>query len=303
MTPAPGPTPPTLLDRAAALTRQGEFDGGGQLAREALQLFLARADRDGQMRAVNLLGAIAFERGEITAAARHFGEALSLAQANHDHLIAARASNNLASVLHLTGRGPEAVALYHTALASYQRIGDRRGVSETEHNLGIVHRTLGQLTEAADAATEAVRHARALGEPGLLGLVLTGRAEIELEQNSIGIARQLLRRAETLVTDADDAVGLAEIGHVRARILWREGQLKEAAAEARAAAALATSLGSALLAAECASVEAVVRYLLHETNDAERLRTGAVGVFAQKHASWMAARFQREWEAAIRLRG
>ena len=41
-------------------------------------------------------------------------------------LLAARASNNLASVSYLEGRVPEARSLYREALLSYQRLGDRR---------------------------------------------------------------------------------------------------------------------------------------------------------------------------------
>ena len=83
------------------------------------------------MRATNLAGAIAFERGQLDEAERAFGEALELARRLGDRLIEARASNNLASVAHLRGRPEAALSLYRGALLSYQRLGDRRGAAET----------------------------------------------------------------------------------------------------------------------------------------------------------------------------
>ena len=58
--------------------------------------------------------------------------------------MAARASNNLASLAQLGERPEVALSLYRSALISYQRLGDRRGMAETHHNLGLVFRQLGR---------------------------------------------------------------------------------------------------------------------------------------------------------------
>ena len=108
---------------ATAATRLGELDLAETLADEAVRRFAERGDFDGRMRALNLLGVIGFERGQLTAAERRLAEALSIAYRLDDSLAAARACNNLASVAHLHGRPDEAVGLYRGALLGYQRLG------------------------------------------------------------------------------------------------------------------------------------------------------------------------------------
>jgi len=111
---------------ATAATRLGELDAAETLAGEAAGRFAERGDFDGRMRALNLLGVIGFERGQLEEAERRLTEALSIAYRLEDSLVAARACNNLASVIHLRGRPDEAVGLYRGALLSYQRLGGRR---------------------------------------------------------------------------------------------------------------------------------------------------------------------------------
>jgi hypothetical protein len=62
---------------------------------------------------------------------------LELARQLDDTLMAAHASNNLASVAHLRGEPETSLSLYRVALLAYQRLGDRRGTAQTYHNLGL----------------------------------------------------------------------------------------------------------------------------------------------------------------------
>ena len=120
-TPADAAADARLL-AATAATRLGQFAVGRALAEQALRRFGARGDLDGRMRALNLLGvwrsSAAPGRGRAVLA-----EALRLATHLDDSLIAARACNNLASVLHLRGRPDEAVGLYRGALLSLPASG------------------------------------------------------------------------------------------------------------------------------------------------------------------------------------
>ncbi|MGE5686742.1 MAG: tetratricopeptide repeat protein, partial [Gemmatimonadota bacterium] len=89
--------PELLLLAATAATRLGDLEAARPLADAALAGFRARGDRDGRMRALNLLGVIGFEQGRLDDAEEAFRGALALARELGDSLLAARASNNLAS--------------------------------------------------------------------------------------------------------------------------------------------------------------------------------------------------------------
>lgn len=208
--------PGTVLRDATVAMRQGNLPGAAALAAAAAARFRERGDVDGRMRSENLLGAVAFETGQVGDAERCFGAALELAHTLDDSLMTARASNNLASVAHLTGRPELALSLYRTALLSYQRLGDRRGMAETLHNLGIAFRQLGQWTDAERAAEEAVRHAEVAGDAALRALAHVGLAELQLECRAWPQAERGIAQAAALAVEGKDPIGVAEAGRLRA---------------------------------------------------------------------------------------
>lgn len=280
---------------ATAATRLGELDLAETLADEAVRRFAERGDFDGRMRALNLLGVIGFERGQLTAAERRLAEALSIAYRLDDSLAAARACNNLASVAHLHGRPDEAVGLYRGALLGYQRLGDRRGTAETYHNLGLVYRQLADYDEAEKAVTQAVRHAESVGEPGLMALASGGRAELRIDRGDAALALSELDRAARLAEVAGDVIGRAELSRIRALAALRQGRNDIALEQAEAARRTADEHGIALLRAECAALAALAGRALGQKELADERRTEAVELFRTLGAATLLQRFEDEW--------
>jgi len=289
--------PDLLLLAATAATRIGELAEARSLAAEALAGFRARGDLDGRMRALNLLGVIGFEQGRVPEAESAFREALGLAQELADTQLAARAANNLASLEHLRGRAAEALSLYRGALLAYQRLGDRRGAAETYHNLGLVFREMENWREAEDAAGEAVRHAEVVGEPSLLAIAVTGRAEIRLQRGELALAEPELDRAARFARDSGDELGVAEVRRLRARAAIGRGDDVTALQEAEAAYGVAIAQQAALLAADCAAVLALALRRLGREADAASRRSEALDAYHGLGAEHLAARFEAEWAA------
>jgi eukaryotic-like serine/threonine-protein kinase len=297
MTTPPAADPGTVLRDATVAMRQGNLPGAAALAAAAAARFRARGDEDGRMRSENLLGAVAFETGQVGDAERCFGAALELAHNLDDSLMTARASNNLASVAHLTGRPELALSLYRTALLSYQRLGDRRGMAETSHNLGIAFRQLGQWTDAERAAEEAVRHAELTGDAALRGLAHVGLAELQLERKAWPLAERGIARAAALAVEGADPIGVAEAGRLRALLQLGMGDAGAALREALQAQAEAHTLGSALLEAECTTVAARAARALGDDARAEALRTEAEAGLVRLGAAGLLAQLANEWGA------
>lgn len=301
-----GPVEPPADARllaATAATRLGAFGDGVELAEQALGRFGVRGDLDGKMRALNLLGVLAFERGDLADAEEYLAEALRLASHLEDSLVSARACNNLASVLHLRGRPDEAVGLYRGALLSYQRLGDRRGTAETYHNLGLTYRQMAQLHEAEKAAQQAVRHAEFVAEPALMALTATGRAELRIEQGDASLAYPELDRAAALAERGGDVIGVAEVRRVRALAALRQGRYRLAAEEAETARGTAHELGVALLQAECAAIVAQAWRALGDADRAEVRRVEAFAGFTRLGAMRLLERFEEDWNAGTGARG
>ena len=288
--------PDTRLLAATAATRLGELELAESLATDAVSRFAERGDFDGRMRALNLLGVIGFERGQVDQAERRLTEALSIAYRLEDSLLAARACNNLASVAHLQGRPEEAVSLYRGALLGYQRLGDRRGTAETYHNLGLAYRQLTDFNEADKAVTQAVRHAESVGEPTLLALTAGGRAELRIEQGDAELGRSELDRATRIAELAGDVIGIAELRRIRAVAAWRERRDEEAMREAEEGRRTAEEHGVALLQAECSALAALAARRLGQVDHAESRRAEAIGLFRELSAVTLRRRFEEEWD-------
>ncbi len=275
----PAKEPSLSLAVATAATRLGRLNEGETLAHSALADFRWRADDDGRMRSLNLLGAIAFERGRLTDAAYHWRGVLDLARSFRDPLMEARASNNLASVLYLEGRVQEAQSVYREALLAYQRLADRRGMAETCHNLAITYRDAEDLDTADDSDAEALRHAEVVGDPSLLALMITGRAETHIEQRQFALAQEGLDRAELLTRQANDPVGLAEVNRVRAERYLRLEQADLALNSAESGRREAEQHSSAQLQAECAELCAQALRRLGLDREADDRQAEAEGIY------------------------
>ncbi len=289
--------PLDLLATATAALRRGDVRTAAEDGDQAADLFWRQGDADGHMRALNLLGAVAFEAGNLNDAGSRFERALSLAHAVGDTLIEARANNNLASVAHLRGNAPEALSLYRAALLSYQRIGDRRGAGETCHNLGLVFRELGSMTDADEATEQALRHAEAADDPQLLGLAVLGRAELDLARGNVQVASRGVRRAEELMRQAEDAAGALEVGRLRALVLIAEGNVALAALVAAEGAKKASELGSLLLVGELRAIAALAARRQGLAGPAEESRREALDAYERLGATGHIERLQREWDA------
>jgi len=271
--------PDIELLAATAATRLGEFGVGVTLAESAVGQFRARADSDGRMRAMNLLGAIAFEQGRLEDAERCFGEALEQARLLDDTQMEAHASNNLASVAHLRNNPDLALSLYRSALLAYQRLGDRRGTAQTHHNLGLAFRQRQDWADAESSALQAVRHAEELGERTLLALAVTGRAELHLDRGELEVARRELTRARRLSAEAGDEVGDAEVDRLEALLALREGRNDAALELAGHGRTIAARLGILQLQAECAGAAAVALRRLQRLDEAGKLSAEAIRIF------------------------
>jgi hypothetical protein len=293
-----GADPPALvLTAAAAAARLGDLDLATTLAVAALDRFAAERDRLGWGRALNLLGAIHFERGAIELADACFGQAVRLARESEDALLTARASNNLGTVADLRGRSDLALSLYRAALLAYQELGHRRGIAETYHNLGITLARLGAVEDARQSSRRAVAEAEALGERLLLALSLGGAGERSLRCGDLEHAGRALERAAQLAEDADDDAAGAEVARLRAVLALRREAYAEAYDQADLACLGAERAGSALVRAEGLVVQALALRGLERPEEAESRRAEARAALESLGAVQLQEEFRRAWLA------
>lgn len=230
---------------AEAHGRLGAYADAQRWAAAALDAARSRGEQHAELRARNYQAAIALNRGELDEAEQHFGEALEMARILQDPAAEARCFNNLGIIAFLRGNPKAALASYQPALAAYQRAGLLRGLAETHHNIGISRRTLRDYRGALQAADQAVRLALEVRDDSLVGLVLTGRAEIHLAMGDAALAQAELLGAEQAYHRVQFRAGLAEVRRVQAGVARARGDLAAALQLLKQGAELAAQHGTA----------------------------------------------------------
>lgn len=292
--PAVRELPQVELLAATAAVRLGDWQQATSLGLSVLEHSRRNDDPDGRMRALNLLGALAFERGVLDDAEAQLLEALTLARQLEDRDVGPRILNNLGSLAHVQGRISEALERYHEAITVYQGDGNDRGLAETYHNIGLVQRQERAWSEARVALRHAIRHALVVAEASLLALVHMGSAELYLEVENLQQAQAEIDVADRLLAGVQDKLGEAELERVHALLELEQGNPESAHRHALAGEAVAAAGGNPLLESECAAVGATALQGLG-ADEAQTKHDRVVETMKALGASQPLKRFERQW--------
>src|SRR6266550_545352 len=220
--------------------RLGRLDVGHQWVQIALSRARALGDRTLELRALNVCGAIALERGGISEATDCLTRAQDEAMQENDMATLGRCANNLGIIANMEGEYGPAVGAFTRAIAAYQKARYDRGVAESQHNLGIAYREQGRLEDAMQAADAAVRESDRLGDRQLKAQALAGRAEIQVVRGEPGLAIREAQRAVVMHRDLKDAVRETEDLRILAVALGMTEKTGEGAGMLREVIARAT---------------------------------------------------------------
>ena len=230
-------------------SRLGRLDLGQQWSLVALSRARVLGDRRLELRALNVCGAVALERGGINEAAHFFTRAQEEAMHDNDMAGVGRCANNLGIIANLQGDYGRAVGAYTRAIAAYETAHHDRGIAESQHNLAITYREQGDLDHAMQAADNAVREAGRLGDERLVAQALAGRAEIRVMRGEPGLAILEAERALAMHRELKDAVRETEDLRILAVAVGCAGKGDEAERMLREVVERATVHGRPMLVA------------------------------------------------------
>lgn len=250
-----------------------------QLARSVEEAPGAVASASLRSRAANVVGASAFTQGRLADAAEAFERALERGRLAGDHLVVARALNNLGNVLGLRGESDAALSHYRRAIPLYEQAGVTRGVAECYHNMAIVARDHAQWTDADELELRAASYARLASDARLVAMSQAGRAEALLKRGLPDAAAALALRAADALGALGDAAMEADARCVQGRALTVLGRHEAAEAALVRAARLAADGGDALIAAEVLEATATLATARGDLARAQLLATQALDAF------------------------
>jgi len=238
------------LLRAEALTRVGAAREAREVLHQLIPEVTARGERAGHRRALNLLGAACFFLGELEEASDAFTAALEMASQEDDLLILARATNNLGMIANLRGQHDTALGHYRLAVPTYQRLGQRRGLAESYHNIAITYRDIGALEEADEYERRAIDYASEGVAPRVAAMGMIGRAEIAMRRGDPQFAKGTSERAAVELARLHDPVNEADAHRLSASAAATMARFGDADAAFERALSIARAGGHVLIEAE-----------------------------------------------------
>jgi tetratricopeptide (TPR) repeat protein len=245
-----------LLRRAEADLRAGRPREAQACLANALPAIERAGDRRHLRTALNLRGVAQLELGALNEAERSFASLLELARNDGDELLTARAFNNLGALADMRDRFDEAISFYERAIPTYQRLGQRRGLAESHHNLAISLRRRGQLAKAQDHERQAISYATEADNAMLESLARLGLAEVALVTHDSVLAEAIARHAAKRFGALGDSLREADALRVLGAACLAQQKLSVARDVVDRARQLATAHGARLLEAEIRLLDA-----------------------------------------------
>jgi len=260
-----------------SLVRTGQERQARHWLESILPALVGRREEALYRRALNLLGVAAFALGDLDAAHTAFTAALERATQADDILLLARTSNNLGAIANLQAQHESALLHYRVAVPAYQRLGQRRGLAETYHNLAITYRDLGSLAEADEHERRAIDYAAGDVAPRVAAMGRIGRAEVALRRGDPQLAEETARRAAEKLEDLNDPLNEADAYRLVGTACTAMDRFSDAHASFERALSIAASRGHAIVEAETRRDRADAFARMH---DDERARGDAVAAIA-----------------------
>ncbi len=262
--------------------QQNDPDRSRTLCRRSYETAMALGDKALAAEALNTLGAVEFERGQMQQARELLGDALQLGGARPDLL--SRIEQNLGIIATIQGDHGAALGHYRSSLEACRAAGDDKGCAIAYHNLGMISADRGEWAEAERYYMESACIAERIGEVHLQGLCKLNHSEVHLARQSYELARESAEAAlaifDTLGSRLDKSDAYRVLG-----VVYREtGRNALAEARLKAAIEVAISTGAVLSEAEASRELARLYQGMARNQEALTLLNRSWGLFRRLDA-------------------
>lgn len=239
----------SLRHRSIGLRNLGRLPEARTAAEQAKELFQKSGDLASAAMALNVIGSVLAQQGDLAAAQRTFEDVIATGRAIGSEEIRAGGLTNVGIILSDRGDLAGARASYAEALAVYRRTGPPRRAAQVAGNLARVDQRLGRRAQARSLFEEAVTTLREVGDRSSEAAMLSNLAVLFIEEGKLQEAEEVASRALELHRAVGDASGVAEDRGLQGLLLALRGDLSAAQRELEAAVAGLEAVGEKLWAA------------------------------------------------------
>jgi predicted ATPase/DNA-binding SARP family transcriptional activator len=237
----------TALRLAGALRRLWQLHADLREGRAALEAALAAAPVAplvSRAKALNGLGVLAAEQGDIDAAEQAFEASLEVARELDDDERRMAALVNLGNIALFRQDFDRARDLYEEGAELASRLGSTFNAATTMHDLSLIELVLGDVGAAIERCEEALALARTGGTPQLVAACLRSLAAAVVIRGELDRAQSLVEESLSIVRRLNEPRAVAECLETAAGIAAAGGEGARAAALFGAAEAVLASIGA-----------------------------------------------------------
>jgi tetratricopeptide (TPR) repeat protein len=237
----------TALRLAGALRRLWQLHADLSEGRQALEAALAAAPEAplvSRAKALNGLGVLAAEDGDIEAAEQAFEESLEVARRLDDDARRMAVLTNLGNIAFFRQDFDRARDLYDEGGRLAVKLGSTFNAATAAHDLGLIELALGNVDAAIARCEEALALARVGGTPQLVAACLRSLAAAIVIRGDLGRAQELVEESLAIVRRLNEPRAVAECLETAAGIAAAGGDGARAAALFGAANAVLASIGT-----------------------------------------------------------
>jgi len=208
-------TAESLMGLADVFSRRADWQRSLVTIEEAESIYIELNDNSGLAQCENVLGSIYGERGELSKSKDYFLNAISLLDSDKDMELAANLEMNLGILENISGNSDEAINHLTNALASYKKLGNRRRITETKHNMGMVYLESGNYKSAIAALDEAIEIAKEGGFLSTLCIIYLAKAQVLIAMDDLYYASEFVDKALDFSNSTDDKLTIADSYRVK----------------------------------------------------------------------------------------
>jgi len=245
----------TRLDKALLAAREAKAGGGLAARKEEAAIVTAQ-------------GLVAHRRGDLTKAARAYGEAMRLGEAANDQARVLTALQNLGVLQHERGEWTEALDTYREALARAEQLDARARIAQIAGNLGNLWRYLGETERAEMVLQRSQAIARADDNRHLCAVVANLLGDVASDRGDLVQAEARFREAIEIAEEAQCKPEELEASLNLARLLLERFELKASRELAERARTMAEAAGNHAMRTTALAILAALARISHDADGA-----------------------------------
>lgn len=217
-----------LLAIGFAQMRFAHYEEAQNKASQSYQLFQELGDSNGIYKALNLLGTLQGQMGELSKALATFLETQKLCESLNDIQGAAAALNNAALTYSYLGDYAHALELYLQALHYYEALSDNAGMARTLANLGSAYYELEHFEKALESFESALKHQGEWRDANVHSHILMSLGKTLERLSKFEEALSYTLESLNICIESSNRLGMAHAFDTLGSIFLSQGQIQEA---------------------------------------------------------------------------